>query len=71
MNSMNQMKKLRREPVLLGESILYPMIHTIKNVANDKHAYEDIIILVDDIEEAENFARHLRDLGVVAVVHSF
>jgi putative ATP-dependent DNA ligase len=55
----------------LGESILFPMIHSIKNIAEDKSASEDIVIHVDDLKEAENFARHLRDLGVVATVHSF
>jgi putative ATP-dependent DNA ligase len=55
----------------LGESILFPMIHSIKNIAEDNSASEDIVIHVDDLKEAENFARHLRDLGVVATVHSF
>ena len=55
----------------LGESILYPMINTIKEIDQDNLASEDILIHVDDLEEAENFARHLRDLGVVATVHSF
>ena len=56
---------------MLGESILYPMIKTIKHVSKDNSAFEDIVIHVDNIEEAEEFARHLRDLGVVATVHSF
>ena len=55
----------------LGESILFPMINTIKEIAKDNPTSEDILIHVDDLKEAENFARHLRDLGVVATVHSF
>ena len=63
--------EIRNRAHKLGESILYPMIRTIKNIAEDNSAYEDIVIDVDDLKEAENFARHLRDLGVVATVHSF
>jgi len=55
----------------LGESILYPMINTIKDIAKGNPASEDTLIHVDDLKEAKNFARHLRDLGVVATVHSF
>ncbi len=63
--------EIRTRAHMLGESILYPMIKTIKHVSKDNLAFEDIIIHVDDLEEAEEFARHLRDLGVVATVHSF
>jgi putative ATP-dependent DNA ligase len=56
---------------MIGESIIYPMIRTIKHVADVNSASEDIIIHVDNLKEAEDFARHLRDLGVVATVHSF
>ncbi len=55
----------------LGESILHPMINTIKDIAEENPASEDIVIHVDDLKEAEIFVRHLRDLGVVATVHSF
>lgn len=55
----------------MGESILYPMLNTIKDISDGNAAYEDIVIHVDEIKEAEDFARHLRDLGVVATVHSF
>jgi putative ATP-dependent DNA ligase len=47
------------------------MIQTIKHISEDNLASEDLIIHVDNLEEAEDFARHLRDLGVVAIVHSF
>jgi putative ATP-dependent DNA ligase len=62
---------IRHRAHMIGESIIYPMISTIKHVADDNKASEDIIIHVDDLKEAENFVRHLRDLGVVATVHSF
>jgi putative ATP-dependent DNA ligase len=55
----------------LGESILHPIINTIKDISEDNPASEDIVIHVDNLKEAENFARHLRDLGVVATVHSY
>ncbi|WP_424715602.1 RNA ligase [Methanobacterium sp.] len=55
----------------LGESILYPMIDAIKNIAEGNHASEDILIHVENLKEAENFVRHLRDLGVIATVHSY
>lgn len=62
---------IRHRAHMIGESIIYPMISTIKHVADDNQASEDIIIHVDDLKEAEIFVRHLRDLGVVATVHSF
>jgi DNA/RNA ligase len=64
-------EEIRDRAHRIGESIVFPMIHTIKHVANDNMASEDIIIHVEDLKEAENFVRHLRDLGVVATVHSF
>ncbi|WP_081882662.1 RNA ligase [Methanobacterium sp. SMA-27] len=63
--------EIRHRAHMIGESILYPMIHTIKHVANDNLASENIIIHVDNMNEAEDFVRYLRDLGVVATVHSF
>jgi putative ATP-dependent DNA ligase len=63
--------EIRHRAHMLGESIIYPMIRTIKHVAKDNLASEDIIIHVDNFKEADDFARHLRDLGVVATVHSF
>ncbi|HMK53805.1 MAG TPA: RNA ligase [Methanobacteriaceae archaeon] len=52
----------------LGESILNPMLNTIKLIAREKIAAEDMVIEVDNPEEAEDFARYLRDLGVIAMV---
>jgi putative ATP-dependent DNA ligase len=63
--------EIRTRAHILGESIIYPMIKTIKHVSKDNLAFEDIIIHVDELEEAEEFARHLRDIGVVATVNSF
>jgi len=63
--------EIQKRAHMIGESIIYPMIKTIKHVADDNSASEDIIIHVDNLKEAEDFARHLRDLGVVATVHSF
>ncbi|MDD1774764.1 MAG: RNA ligase [Methanobacterium sp.] len=51
----------------LGESILYPMIETIRTVAAGEVAGEDLIMDADNQQEVEEFLRHLRDLGVIAV----
>lgn len=51
----------------LGESILYPMLETIKQVSEGEVAGEDLVMDADSLEEVEEFLRHLRDLGVVAV----
>lgn len=50
----------------MGESILYPMIETIKQVKKGELAAEDLVIEVDNYEEAEEFIRHLKDLKVMA-----
>ena len=63
--------EIRHRAHMIGESILYPMIHTIKHIADDNTASENIIIHVDNLKEAEDFVRYLKDLGVVATVHSF
>lgn len=52
----------------LGESILYPMLETIKHVSGDEVAGEDLVMDADSQEEVEEFLRHLRDLGVIAVL---
>lgn len=64
-------EEIRKRAHLLGESILFSMVKTIKHVSEDNPAYEDIVIHVENNKEAEEFARHLRDLGVVAIVQSF
>lgn len=55
----------------LGESILYPMVRTIKDVSSGSTASEEMIIDVESREEAEKFLRHLHDLGVYAVLAKF
>jgi len=52
----------------LGESILYPMIETIKHVSHSEVAGEDLIMDAQSLQEVEEFIGHLRDLGVMAVV---
>lgn len=52
----------------MGESILYPMLETIRLIADDKVAAEDLVIEVDSPDEAEDFVRYLRSLGVIAAV---
>lgn len=51
----------------LGESILYPMIETIRTIAAGAVAGEDLIMDADTQNEVEEFLQHLRDLGVIAV----
>ncbi|MGI6483090.1 MAG: RNA ligase [Methanobacterium sp.] len=50
----------------IGESILYPMLETIKRVEKGEIAAEDLVIEVGSENEAEEFIRHLRDLKVMA-----
>ncbi len=52
----------------LGESILYPMLETIKHVTGDEVAGEDLVMDAGSMQEVEEFLRHLRELGVVAIV---
>ncbi|MEN6329935.1 MAG: RNA ligase [Methanobacteriaceae archaeon] len=58
--------KLRAERI--GESILYPMLETIRLIAHDNVAAEDLVIEVDSPDEADDFVRYLRSLGVIAAV---
>lgn len=51
----------------LGESILYPMLETIKQVSAGDVAGEDLVMDAESPGEVKEFLRHLRDLGVVAV----
>lgn len=64
-------EELQKRAKRLGESILYPMVDTIKNVSAGKIAGEDMIIDVETQEEAEEFLRHLHDLGVYALLIEF
>ncbi|MEL7671012.1 RNA ligase [Methanobacterium sp.] len=64
-------EELEKRAHRLGEAILYPMVDTIKNVASGDTAGEDLIIDVDNEEEAEDFLHYLHDLGVFAVLLKF
>jgi len=64
-------EELQERAKRLGESILYPMIDTIKNVSAGNTAGEDMVIDVETPEEAEEFLRHLHDLGVYALLIEF
>ncbi|MCE5213444.1 MAG: RNA ligase [Methanobacterium sp.] len=63
--SKDEMKKRAQR---LGESILYPMVETIKHISADEVAGEDLVMEADNREEAEEFLHHLQELGVVAVL---
>ncbi len=64
-------EELQKRAHKLGEAILYPMVNTIKNVAAGNPAGEDLIIDVENEEEAEEFLHYLQDLGVFAVLLKF
>lgn len=64
-------EELQERAKRLGESILYPMVDTIKNVSSGNIAGEDVVIDVENREEAEKFLRHLHDLGVYALLIKF
>jgi putative ATP-dependent DNA ligase len=52
----------------MGESILYPLLETIAKVEQGELAAEDLLIEVENQEEADEFIRHLRDLKVMATL---
>ncbi|OPX58724.1 MAG: ATP dependent DNA ligase domain protein [Methanobacterium sp. PtaB.Bin024] len=60
--------ELRERALRMGESIIYPMLGTIKKVKEGEIAAEDLVIEVENQEEAEEFIRHLRDLKVMATL---
>lgn len=64
-------EELQERANRLGKSILYSMVDTIKNVASGNIASEDMVIDVETREEAEEFLRHLHDLGVYALLIKF
>lgn len=59
--------EMKDRALRLGESILYPMIDTIKHVADHEVAAEDLVMDAKSPQEVDEFLRHLRDLGVIAV----
>lgn len=62
---------LEKRAQRLGESILYPMMDTIRHVGEHQVAGEDVVMDADTLEEAEEFVQHLHDLGVLAKVMEF
>ena len=60
--------EISQRAMRMGESILYPMLETIKRVENGEVAAEDLVIEVESQDEAEEFIRHLRDLKVMATL---
>jgi putative ATP-dependent DNA ligase len=64
-------KELQDRARRLGEAILFPMVNTIRNISSGNIASEDVIIDVESMEEAEEFLRHLHDLGVYAFLVKF
>lgn len=60
--------ELSKRALRMGESILYPMLETIRGVENGELAAEDLVIEVKNQNEAEEFIRHLRDLKVMATL---
>jgi RNA ligase, Pab1020 family len=61
-------EELRERAMRMGEAVLYPMLKTISKVEQGELAAEDLLIAVDNPEEAEEFIRHLRDLKVMATL---
>lgn len=63
--------ELKERALRIGESILYPMLKTIQHVSQNEVAAEDLVIQVESQDEAEEFIRHLHDLGVIAILVQF
>lgn len=64
-------EELKERAQRLGESILMPMVQTIRCVSKDNPAAEDLVIEVNFKEEAEEFVRFIHDLGVNATLLKF
>ncbi len=58
--------ELSKRALRMGESILYPLLETIKRVENGELTTEDLVIEVESQNEAEEFIRHFKDLKVMA-----
>ncbi len=61
-------EELQKRAQRLGESIIYPMMEIIKQINAGEPAVEDTTINVNSKKEAEEFVRHLHDLGVSAML---
>ena len=60
--------ELRERAHRLGEAIIYPMVKTIKKIAEDGIAHEDTTINVSSRKEAREFIKHLHALDVSATI---
>ncbi|MDI3483612.1 MAG: putative ATP-dependent ligase [Methanobacteriaceae archaeon] len=61
-------EELRERAHRLGEAIIYPMVKTIKEIAEGGIAHEDTTISVSNRKEAMEFIKHLHALGVSATI---
>ncbi|MBI1973812.1 RNA ligase [Candidatus Micrarchaeota archaeon] len=61
---------LKREAARLGESLLIPLVQTIRDVSEGREVVEEFELLVPSREFAANFVEHLRHLGVKASMRS-
>ncbi len=61
-------EEIKQRAHRLGEAIIYPMLKTIKLIAEGKTAVEDTTIKVNNLDEAEEFVRYLQAMGVNAVL---
>ncbi|MCG7854089.1 MAG: RNA ligase [Methanosarcinaceae archaeon] len=59
--------ELQKRCLQLGESILHPMVDSIRQVKDGKRISDDVQIRVRDIAVASRFEEYLRRLGVDAV----
>jgi putative ATP-dependent DNA ligase len=64
-------EEIQRRAQRIGESILYPMLDTIKLVSHYNTAAEEVVIEVESKEEAEKFIEHLHNLGVLASIKEY
>lgn len=64
-------EEMKKRAKRLGEAILYSMVGTIDNVSSGNIASEDMVIDVETEKEADEFLRHLHDLGVYALLIKF
>jgi putative ATP-dependent DNA ligase len=61
-------EEVRQRAQRMGESIILSMIEMIGQIAQGESAIEDAVIDVNSRQEAEEFVRHLHDLGVTATL---
>jgi len=61
-------EEIRQRAQRMGESIIFPMMEMIEKIAQGELATEDAVIEVNNKKEAEEFVRHLHDLGVTATL---